>query len=183
MQLLSLTTAVYLFNAKILPILTYGIHLIWEKLTKKDLATIEGVKAKFLKAAMGISKYTRSCLMYELARENFLIEELRTKLLLPSTKSGEEHLEDRRKKREEIPLEFYGTDGMIYHNWANANQRLRHVVIKLAVHGYHHKICNNTSYHDPSENCMCSLCGLICDIYHITKCKENHKSLSDYCKD
>jgi hypothetical protein len=33
---------------------------ILEKLTKKDLANIEGVKAKFLKTIMGISKYTRS---------------------------------------------------------------------------------------------------------------------------
>jgi hypothetical protein len=60
LQHLSLKTAMRLFDTKILPVLTYGIHLIWEKLTKKELANIEGVKAKFLKTIMGISKYTRS---------------------------------------------------------------------------------------------------------------------------
>jgi hypothetical protein len=59
---------------------------------------------------MGISKYTRSRLAYELTREPFLIEELRTKLQLPSTKNAEAHLTERRKKREEIPLGFYSTD-------------------------------------------------------------------------
>jgi hypothetical protein len=115
--------------------------LIWEKLTKKDLARIEGVKTKFLKTIMGISKHTRSRLTYELTREPFLIEELRTKLHLPSTKNAEAHLVERRKKREEIPLNFYSTDAMLNRTWTNANQRLRHVVTKLAVHGYHHKIC------------------------------------------
>jgi hypothetical protein len=76
-----------------------------------------------------------------LTREPFLIEELRTKLQLPSTKNAEAHLAERKKKREEIPLDFYSTDAMLNRNWTNANQRLRHVVIKLAVHGYHHKIC------------------------------------------
>jgi hypothetical protein len=102
--------------------------LIWEKLTKKDLACIEGVKAKFLKTIMGISKYTGSRPTYELTREPILIEELRTKLQLPSTKNAEAHLEERRKKREELPLDFYSTDAMLNRTWTNANQRLRHVV-------------------------------------------------------
>jgi hypothetical protein len=117
--------------------------LIWEKLTKKDLANIEGVKENFLKTIMDISEYTRSRLAYELTREPFLIEELRTKLQLPSTKNAEGYLAARRKEREEIPLDFYSTDTMLNRNWPNANQRLRHVVLKLAVHGYHHKICKN----------------------------------------
>jgi hypothetical protein len=110
--------------------------------------------------------------LISISREPFLIEELRTKLQLPSTKNAEAHLAERRKKREEIPLDFYRRDAMLNRNWINANQRLRHMVIKLAVHGDHHKICKNMSYHDPSENCMCSLCDQFCDIYHITRCKK-----------
>jgi hypothetical protein len=98
------------FNTKILSILTYGIHLIWVKLTKKDLANIVGVKAKLLKTIMGISKYTRSRLTYELTREPYLIEELRTKLQLPSTMNAEAHVVERNKKREKIPLDFYSTE-------------------------------------------------------------------------
>ena len=149
------------------------------KTVEKRSGNIEGVKAKFLKTIMGISKHTRSRLTYELTQEPFLIEELRIKLQLPSTKNVEAHLVERRRKREEIPLDFYSTDAMLNRNGTNANQRLRHVVIKLAVHGFHHKICKNMSYHDPSENCVCSLCDQFCDVYHITRCKNNHKSLCD----
>jgi hypothetical protein len=82
------------------------------------------VKAKFLKTIMGISKRARSRLIYELTREPFLIEELRTKLQLPSTKNAEAHLAERRKRREEIPLDFYSTDAMLNRTWTNAKQRL-----------------------------------------------------------
>lgn len=182
-QKLSLKTAILLFNTKILPTLTYGLTLIWEKLNKKDLHSIEGVKAKFLKTAMGVSKYTPSRLIYELAREPFLIEELRTLVPLPSTRNAEAHLRERRKKRDEIPAEFYGTDAMTDRNWINANQKMRHAIVKLAIHGFHHKICKNAAYHEPSEKCVCSLCGKHCEKYHINKCKKNTKSLSDYSKD
>jgi hypothetical protein len=99
---LSLKTARAIFNNKIVPILTYGIDIILDKLKLKDLAALEKVKAKFLKKALGVSKYTRSRLVYELAKETFLVEELRINLLLPSSKSATKLLEERKKKREEI---------------------------------------------------------------------------------
>mgnify|MGYP003623796830 CR=1 FL=1 len=43
-QKISLKTAMLLFNTKILSILTYILNLIWEKLTEKDLHSIDGVK-------------------------------------------------------------------------------------------------------------------------------------------
>jgi retron-type reverse transcriptase len=46
---LSLKTAMALFNNKIVPILTYGIDIIWDKLKLQDLAALEKVKARFLK--------------------------------------------------------------------------------------------------------------------------------------
>jgi hypothetical protein len=129
---LSLKTTMALFNKKIVPILAYGIDIIWDKLKLKDLAALEKVKARFLKKALGVSKYTRSRLLYELAKETFLVEGLRINLLLPSPESATKLLEERKKKREEIWQDFYATDTMLNRNWTKANQELRHVVTRLA---------------------------------------------------
>ncbi|PSN45027.1 hypothetical protein C0J52_23366 [Blattella germanica] len=76
LRLLSLETAIRRFNAKIEPMITYGIEVIWEHLTEKQLESIEGVKSRFLKRAMGLSEHTPCRLVYVMARENFLIEEI-----------------------------------------------------------------------------------------------------------
>ena len=76
-----------IFKAKIIPILTYGVHIIWESLKKRDLKTWEGVKATYLKKALGVSKYTPSRLVYLLASEPYLIEELHYTLLLTRTEA------------------------------------------------------------------------------------------------
>jgi hypothetical protein len=112
---LSLKTAKKLFMAKIIPILTYGIELIWEHLKKRDLEQIERVKATFLKRALCVDKTTQNRLVYELGKEPFLIEELRVEKHLPATISYNDSLAERVRKREEIPLEFYGTEAMINH--------------------------------------------------------------------
>jgi hypothetical protein len=46
LQLLSLQTAIRLFEAKVAPALTYGLEIIWEHLTVKQLQRIESVKAR-----------------------------------------------------------------------------------------------------------------------------------------
>ncbi|KAJ4436809.1 hypothetical protein ANN_16941 [Periplaneta americana] len=150
---LSLKTAMIIFDTKIVPILTYGLDLTWDKLRTKDLHTLETVKARFLKATLGISKHTLSRLVYVLAQETFLIEELRTKLDLPSTSNWKKALDERIRKREDIWEDFYITEVMINRTWTDTNQKLRHFVTSLAVHGYHHKICRNQSLHEPHDNC------------------------------
>lgn len=177
---ISLKTAMALFNAKIVPIATYGIDLIWEKLSLKDLMTLEAVKSRFLKATLGISKYTKSRLAYELAREPFFIEDLRMRL--PSTDNSKKLLHEREKKRRDIWLDFYTTEAMTNRSWTDANQDLRHLVNSIAVHGYHHKICKTKCFHEPGNNCVCELREQPCDRYHVTKCKKRMKSLVEFCE-
>jgi hypothetical protein len=98
LNLLSLNKAIKLFNAKTTLILTYGPDLIWEHLSFKNLTTLESVKATFLKKATGISKYTPSKLSYEIMKESFLIQDLRLQLLLPSTSTSEQLLNQREEK-------------------------------------------------------------------------------------
>lgn len=83
---LSLATArVEIFKTTISPIVTYGMELIWEKLKIRDFERIENVKARFLKSALRVGKTAPTRMVYVLTREPFYVEELRTRLLLPST--------------------------------------------------------------------------------------------------
>ena len=172
-----------LFQAKTCPIATYELELVWEMLTTLDLQRLESVKARYLKRMLGVATTTPSRLVYELSREPFFVEELRTKLFLPTTPAEQKHLESRRKKREEIWLDFYSTEAMIDRGWERENQDLRHLFTRLSVHGFHHKLCDNKRYHDPDEKCACRLCVKVCDRYHITRCEKRVRSLSDYAKE
>ena len=176
-QQLSMETALRLFEAKILPTLTYGIEIIWEYLTEKQLKNIEALKPRFLKRAMGLSKYTPS---YVMAKETFLLDDLTLKHLLPKTPAVKAVLRSRREKEQEIWEDFYSTEAVWSTAWRRANQEQRHVVTRLAVHGFHTKLCTNKKYHTPNSNCVCELCNKQCDRYHIIKCKSRTETISGY---
>lgn len=182
LTLLSVDTAVQLFNAKIVPIITYGIELLWEHLKISDLRIWESVKASFLKRILAVSRFTSSRLVYVLTREQFFLEELRMRYLLPSTKAYEQLLQERRQKRDAIPEEFYGTPAMIDRSWSGPNKELRHQITRYAVHGFHHKVCVNDSYHEIEDACRCKLCGLKCTRYHLELCSKVTMSLAQYAK-
>lgn len=175
---LSITTAMRIFQAKINPMITYAFEIIWEKLSKNNLRNIEQVKARYLKLILGLPKNAPSRLAYELSGEMFFLEEIR--LHHPYTVNSQHVIEERRKKKEMIWEDFYATDAMLYRDWTQPNRELRHLTTRLATHGFHHKICKTTKYHEPSEDCVCSLCELSCDRYHIQVCKNRTKSIKEY---
>jgi hypothetical protein len=100
LQLLSLKTAIRLFEVKVLPTLTYGLEIIWDHLAVKQLESLESLKARYLKRTMGLSKYTPSRLEYALARETFLLDDLMLKHLLPRTSEVKAVLRSRKRKQE-----------------------------------------------------------------------------------
>jgi hypothetical protein len=102
-------------------------------------------------------------------KKPFLIEELRVERHLRATTSYNDSLAERVRKREEIQLEFYGSEAMmtmmtlINRSWMNAEQRIRHVVTRYAGHGSHYKLCEK-DFHRATENCICMLCGRSCGL-------------------
>jgi hypothetical protein len=74
-----------LIRLKVVPTLTYGVELIWEHLTRKQLLELEKMKARYLKRVLGVSQHTLSRLVYELAEETFFVDGLKTSLMLPTT--------------------------------------------------------------------------------------------------
>lgn len=81
-----------------MPLLTYGIEIAWPNLSLKDVQLLENVKARFLKITLEISKYTPSRLAYQLAKETFLMEDLRYRLLMSSTENSSQLFEDRNQE-------------------------------------------------------------------------------------
>jgi hypothetical protein len=132
-----------LFKNVIAPIVTYGIEIVWEKLTVKDLERIEKVKARFMKKVMGVGMNAPSRMAYVLMGEQFFVEEIRLSSMLPTTKPYQDLLRNRIREREEVDIEFNGTSAMIDKNWKKANQEQRQVVTRFAVHGFYHKLCKN----------------------------------------
>lgn len=180
---MSLISAMKLFNIKVLPVITYGLEVIWHHLTKGNLADMERVKASYMKRVMCLSKHAPSRLTYILAREPYLIEELRYRLLLPSTDAYERLHQELNAKREEIWPDFFCTDAMIFTEWMRPNYDLRHLMTRFAVHGFHHKVCVIDKYHHPDEHCMCKLCGRQCGRYHAMDCDKRPSSLTKFCEE
>ena len=180
-QRLSLDTAVTLFKLKIMPILTYGIEITWDHLKKANLKDLEKVKGIFLKKALCLSKYTPTRLVYIIARVPFLIEELRQNM--PYTEAYGALLKELQEKREDVWEDFYTTDVMTTTEWRRADYELRHVITRMAVHGFHHRICSEEKYHSPNQQCQCSLCGKKCDRYHVLTCEMRKTSLTSFCRD
>ena len=85
------------------------------------------------------------------------------------------------KRREEVPTDFHGTGAMIDWNWTTANFEMRHSLTRLAVHEFHHVICNNPSFHEPSDLCKCTLCDQLCERYHLERCKKEDKINKRLC--
>ena len=63
---------------KVLPTLTYGLEEIWEHLSRRQLQELESLKPRYLMRVLGVSKFPLSRYVYVLARETFLIENMRS---------------------------------------------------------------------------------------------------------
>ena len=71
---------------------------------------------------------------------------------------------------------------MMNTEWTKAGYALRHLMTRFAVHGFHHRICNRDTYHEPDESCVCKLCERNgCDRYHVMTCKQRTVSLTKFC--
>lgn len=180
---LSLDTAMKLFHTTIAPVVTYGLEMIWDKLSISDMERIEKVKARFLKRALGAGKFAPNRYMYLLARETFFIEDLRMKMALPSNESYNEVIARRTTKQRGVDSNFFCTDAMIYRDWTKPNQPQRYAIVGLAIHGYHHKMCQNSRFHQPDEKCVCKFCVKKCELYHFSECRNRIGSLTDLIKD
>ena len=143
------------------------------------MENLEKVKTRFIKRAIGAGKQAPNRMVYMLARETFFLEDLRLKMLLPATEPYKEVIARRKQKEREIDSTFFATDAMVNREWTNSNQTQRYSIIGLSIHGFHHKICNNSKFHHPNEECTCKICKQKCEQYHFSICKARTQTLKE----
>ena len=86
------------------------------------------------------------------------------------------------KQRRYWELKEKAENRMTSSEWKEANYLLRHLFTRVAAHGLHHRMCATKGSHSPNEGCQCTLCGGLCNIYHIIKCTRT-LTLSHYVDD
>lgn len=172
-QKLSVSTALTLFNIKVAPVATYGITLVWGDLTTGQLEELDKIKATYLKRVLGLPRNARNRLVYPLAGTSTFIEDIVNRFQLAITPSLVSFRENFDRKMREIPREFYTTPAMTSVNWMGPlNQKLRHLMTRYAIHGFHYKLCERTHFHTPDTECVCRLCGRECSLYHFSACPD-----------
>jgi len=63
-----MTTRVAIFDLKIVPMVSYGLLLLWTRLTLSHLRELKRVKTTYLKQALGAHRRSSNRLVYLLAR-------------------------------------------------------------------------------------------------------------------
>ena len=109
--------------------------------------------------------------------------EIAYRLHLPHTDNLQKLQNIFQQKLDDIPLAFFQTPAMCQNQWKQAINENRHVVTRHAVHGYHHRICSKTFFHQATLDCVCKLCGTAgIGKYHILNCSANNISLTVWSK-
>ena len=169
-QLLSLQTALHLFDMKVGPTASYGIEVIWEKLTLANLEMINKVKACFLKRTLGLHASTKSRIAFLIAGSPLLIEDLVRRYKLPATETYDEWIKSWETKLAEVDPQIFNTTAMTSDDWKGPGRVTRHLVARFAAHGFHHRLCTTDGFHELSERCRCSRCFERCHLYHAAEC-------------
>ena len=81
----------------------------------------------------------------------FLIEDLRTQILLQYTTAYDELLRELQGKRDSIEERFYITDAMVNREQTQEEYELRHIMARFAIHGFHHHICPRKTFHQANQ--------------------------------
>jgi hypothetical protein len=180
---LSLVTALKLFKLKVSPMASYGIDVIWRHLSSSQLHLLDKVKPTFLKRVLGVSRYSRNRIVYLVCGTPTLVEDLKTTFRLETTPAYERFLLEQEQKFTEIHPQLFDTPAMTTDAWKQTNRVTRHSVTRHAMHGYHHLICYNTTYHTADDDCICRLCGEECSQYHLLNCRMNSQSLNFWAQE
>ncbi|XP_018496824.1 uncharacterized protein LOC108864883 [Galendromus occidentalis] len=178
---LSLHTAIALFKMKLMPIISYGLKRVWNHLTSTDFKKLEQCFTLYMKRALSLHRSTRSRYVYALTGSPLMINEIRERIREEQTPPFIQVLQEWSKKVNDALSELEQEE--IFRKrqlWAESASDERHVYTRYLVHGYHHLLCTDNSFHDADgAKCLCRYCGDSCPKYHAAKCRSGLTSL--YC--
>lgn len=166
---LSMGGSVRYFNVMLKPIITYGLQAVWEDLKSNHFETLDSCKFAFFKRVLGLHQSTKNRLVALITGLPLLSEEL--SLNFPLTPELESHLDAFADKLGDINPEFFSTPIMVQTDWNLPLYKKRHLVARVSIHGFHHKICRDTDRHDPEPDCVCTFCEENChSVLHVFEC-------------
>lgn len=176
----SLKSAKVLFEAKIRPIVTYGLHIISPWLKLAQIQSLDVAKSRFLKKALSTATIATNQTIYRLCETKRLCEELKEKKYPFEEAEYGKYLaalnEDNERDRQHNTLAFDDQ------TWKGIRQK-RHFPIGYTVHGFHFMLCENRDFHRIEEECICKFCHQGANrIDHLNTCCEltnSHASLYD----
>ncbi|XP_018493745.1 uncharacterized protein LOC108863712 [Galendromus occidentalis] len=84
-RLLSLRTALALFDLKVAPVASFGIQIIWKRLSVAQLETPERIKPVYLKRVFGLRTSTKNRFVCLLTDTKLFVEDLRDRYKLGNT--------------------------------------------------------------------------------------------------
>jgi hypothetical protein len=159
LHLTSVSTALKIFEMKVLPILTYGYSSISTYLTWKQMVEMDRAKTLFLKRALRLPKNASATLCLHLCDTPALFIDLKNRGLDLAEEQWAQYEQHRREREGEFDNEAF-VEGPAFQDqqWKRASQRHRHAYTRMTAHGFHHKICETPGYHDRSQTCRCRLC-------------------------
>ena len=143
------------------------------KLAKTSMEDLDKSKTLFLKATLGVSKYTSNTFVLTLTREKTLCEDLHEMGYHFNETVWKEYKETIEAKRTKCQNEDF-SEGPAFkgETWREANQKNRALICRTTYHGFHHKICQREDFFESeSDLCTCKYCGMKrMDRHHILKC-------------
>ena len=155
---LSLQGAANYFRVMIEPILTYGIHVIWQDLTSRQLEILDAAWCDFYKKVLGVPRSCRNRKIIAMVKSSTLVESLVSQNRLPQTPAYIEYIDKLQTKLSDIDFNFFNSPALTQTKWQDSNYEKRHLVCRLSCHGFHHKICLNKKCIDMCNDCICKFC-------------------------
>ena len=160
-----------IFDIKIMPMIRYGMASISGRLSRTAMQNLDRCRSLYLKAALGLSRYTSNTFVLKLAEQKTICETLKD--LHYEFTEWEKYAEDLERKRSEL-AERKLTTGPAFsrQDWKLANRTDRAAICRMTYHGFHHKICTRGNFFESiDEDCICKYCGSgKIDKYHVMNC-------------
>ena len=156
LPLVSLDTAIRIYDMKVLPTVTYLIDLITPCMTLSQMRELDKVKASFVKKALGLHRSASSTLSLEIFSTGTMCEDLKRKNYVFDGETWKRYELEREEKLINLCIDNF-TDGLCFNfdEWRLAGQKTRHFYIRFTAHGFHHRLCKFKDCYEAIDNCIC----------------------------
>ena len=118
---------------------------------------------------LGLHRSTRNRLVALLCDVPYLTEELASKLsITPAYRNYLTLVED---KLSDLDPDVFLSPAILQCEWKKAMYEKRHLVTRVSVHGFHHKLCVNEHWHERGNDCICRFCReSAVNLLHVFEC-------------